>query len=1374
MKNTTNVFLKGMSSDFHPLATDSQSYTDALNATLLTYNGNEQMMQNDMGNTKIQDTKTGNIMGLREGFVPVGMKEYGGIMYIASANKDGVGEIGTIPSPVIEFDQKGKVEQKYPSFYFNESTLSNKVQLGETLLKPGEKFLVSLQDDKIINELSTVDEKKFYKVKLFAKTSSEEVDITDTVENNKASYVINGDYKEDDHWFLTQNVTGLDIEAMMAIDGTDKSENLSSKDDNKWHSFIHYPCIEQGYPLIALEKENIEKLWLPIGRELPVTVTTEAHCWNISGTASSDSIIPGTTITDIPLYTFTSDATDPLHRTSFLNNATITVSNTAFQGAAVIFYVQETTKDGSTTKTYIGDSDKKYYIEAFNSESISINMIDATKVVLFLQLLDTSNYYNVEYSIAPEFTSESPLVVKNNDTFTVARPTSAFTGLITLFTPLITIYGDSDSLYDSLDNVWNSTFRISCSSVTADFTDNNFKPLLCYNVYGDTEYTGTNTIDELKGGSMNCTFKDDKYKKNNITKIVLGVYVSCTGTTDSGTVTFKDLKVDTWGTDITISGSEGNYDGLEVIETIYDSRSNLDLNYIQTINLTAKGKLYWYKDIDKYWSNAGIGIFVYNKEDRLLNSCKIYKEKFDAELDTYTKTINFDFKKYGQKDIPASSIDHIWLQVYSTNSKQFGKYQFEYNITDTSIEKYETKTINPLLIKDATGYNVYLQELAYTTNSKVTVDQVQVTLTSRDNTFTSKKLDVTKVETVDDINYIRGINAPAESWDTAYALGSLNLGDSCNKWVNVTVNYYCNHDHCGSGNWNESPLGTYATKFNPYLLYKQSAGIVDCNWYSHNFNGTTDFMQYRDINKDANYVFNLSTPKSLSEADSCVSTQLATSPVQTGEIGTGKDNAWTAVAKNVANPFIFDFTPSFKSGKTNDLTSSSYFHQNVDMVITSAVSSYLDSIDLVIEFEGDQHNRGAGVRSSDPDAEMEVTVKVDFAGKQTTKTVSKNLENHTLGVLAWVFVGDLSRDELILHAKYSCKITAADLGLTTEIKSEQQRLSVTITGINTKYVRTYTPKNAYGNNTFRVTVTPVVTFVTSASTKEFTVLNATKSIVRPQMDFYCTRLKDNTTAEYAGSYIENGNYHICPINTSKNYINLRLYNAVEYTSDTNPSFILGGIDKYKIVTGTDYNLYNDYLPIKSWYLLRTADSSYTLTCTIGNKSLSGTALLIYMHSQELVKIVPSRSTVRSVGLWKIIQMEEVTAETPTENTIEPFTDGKYGIYLQSVVLYKEATSNARDYYVSKYGVIGDTTGDNADWYKTYSYTPIPAEGYQTSIKETFSATEQLDDDTQLQLRIVPDSAITTVTDRSWLMINNKQWAEQIQNEKFEYAELDIK
>ena len=48
-----------------------------------------------MGNTLIQDSITGNIMSLSDGFIPLGMKEHGGVLYIASYNPDTKeGELG--------------------------------------------------------------------------------------------------------------------------------------------------------------------------------------------------------------------------------------------------------------------------------------------------------------------------------------------------------------------------------------------------------------------------------------------------------------------------------------------------------------------------------------------------------------------------------------------------------------------------------------------------------------------------------------------------------------------------------------------------------------------------------------------------------------------------------------------------------------------------------------------------------------------------------------------------------------------------------------------------------------------------------------------------------------------------------------------------------------------------------------------------------------------------------------------------------------------------------------------------------------------------------------------------------------------------------
>jgi hypothetical protein len=55
---------------------------DCLNGTLVTYNGNELHLQNDMGNAQVGTSY------LSKGYVPVGMKEYGGVIYVASYNPE--------------------------------------------------------------------------------------------------------------------------------------------------------------------------------------------------------------------------------------------------------------------------------------------------------------------------------------------------------------------------------------------------------------------------------------------------------------------------------------------------------------------------------------------------------------------------------------------------------------------------------------------------------------------------------------------------------------------------------------------------------------------------------------------------------------------------------------------------------------------------------------------------------------------------------------------------------------------------------------------------------------------------------------------------------------------------------------------------------------------------------------------------------------------------------------------------------------------------------------------------------------------------------------------------------------------------------------
>lgn len=67
---------------------------------MITYDGNEFSLQNDMGNYSLKDCS------LKAGFVPVGMESYGDVLYILSHNPETkVCEIGTYPSPKYPYGQ---------------------------------------------------------------------------------------------------------------------------------------------------------------------------------------------------------------------------------------------------------------------------------------------------------------------------------------------------------------------------------------------------------------------------------------------------------------------------------------------------------------------------------------------------------------------------------------------------------------------------------------------------------------------------------------------------------------------------------------------------------------------------------------------------------------------------------------------------------------------------------------------------------------------------------------------------------------------------------------------------------------------------------------------------------------------------------------------------------------------------------------------------------------------------------------------------------------------------------------------------------------------------------------------------------------------
>ena len=96
-KEATNIFSEGINLDLNPVATPNNVLTDAINATFVTFNGDELTLQNDAGNTRITvdgedvqlsaaPTFTDPYHPTMSKFLPLGIKEYGGVLYIISAS----------------------------------------------------------------------------------------------------------------------------------------------------------------------------------------------------------------------------------------------------------------------------------------------------------------------------------------------------------------------------------------------------------------------------------------------------------------------------------------------------------------------------------------------------------------------------------------------------------------------------------------------------------------------------------------------------------------------------------------------------------------------------------------------------------------------------------------------------------------------------------------------------------------------------------------------------------------------------------------------------------------------------------------------------------------------------------------------------------------------------------------------------------------------------------------------------------------------------------------------------------------------------------------------------------------------------------------
>ena len=133
IRASKSTFSGGLVMDLAPDTTPNTVLTSALNATLVTFNGNEMQLQNDMGNGRVETAR------LPEGYIPVGTCEFGDIIYIVSYNPlTNKSQIGCFPSPErnISSEEVGSAGQTLSSSDFQELELN---ELGEPKLDSSNK-----------------------------------------------------------------------------------------------------------------------------------------------------------------------------------------------------------------------------------------------------------------------------------------------------------------------------------------------------------------------------------------------------------------------------------------------------------------------------------------------------------------------------------------------------------------------------------------------------------------------------------------------------------------------------------------------------------------------------------------------------------------------------------------------------------------------------------------------------------------------------------------------------------------------------------------------------------------------------------------------------------------------------------------------------------------------------------------------------------------------------------------------------------------------------------------------------------------------------------------------------------------------------------
>lgn len=151
-----NSFQSGLVLDSADLVQANTALTNALNATIVTYNGNEGVLQNDMGNAKIVSDK--GTAEFPDGYIPVGNIEYGGIMYVCLVDSEGNCQIGSFPSPDYSNKEKHKLQWIYQPLHVGLDDIALETKLFNFKLDKPVQMLAEPSFDGSVNLILTDNE----------------------------------------------------------------------------------------------------------------------------------------------------------------------------------------------------------------------------------------------------------------------------------------------------------------------------------------------------------------------------------------------------------------------------------------------------------------------------------------------------------------------------------------------------------------------------------------------------------------------------------------------------------------------------------------------------------------------------------------------------------------------------------------------------------------------------------------------------------------------------------------------------------------------------------------------------------------------------------------------------------------------------------------------------------------------------------------------------------------------------------------------------------------------------------------------------------------------------------------------------------------